>query len=382
MSLFTVGYDASSTLGLRTGVGRAAMELLQAMVGARDEHFRFRVLLNSLRHSPGRDHAFLENERVQSFRTRRPGPWVVSGWAKGKGPDAESLVGAGIDLWHGPASYMPPVREAKRVVSVYDLAFLEDAPESRDRLGGALFADWFPRLLPECDRIVTSSEFSRARLIEEYGLPEDRVVVIHLGINHERFQPVGERFVEIARQFVGLSDKSYFMAVTGHAPRKRNALLLDTYEELLRRDTRTPKLLVVGWNGNPPAELRDRSHLYRNVVVADRVPDEHMPGLYTGSVVTVIPSRHEGFGLPVLEAMACGSPVVCAGGSALPEVGGEAACYVGSSDYCEWADAIARIGFDQARHDELGARGIEHVKPFTWESAAGQLLDLYANVAG
>lgn len=380
MALFTIGYDASTTLGPRTGIGRAGLSLLRAMVGLGEEHFRFRVLLNSCRHSPGREHAFLGgNPAVQTFRSRRPGPWVVGGWAKGNGPDAEGLVGPGIDVWHGPAGYMPPAREARRIVTVHDVSFLDDPPDARDRLGGAYFARTLPSLLPQCARVVTSSEYSRGRLVEAYKLAENRVVVVPLGVDSAQFEPPTERFVEIAGQYASVPGKTWLLAVTSHAPRKRNGLLLDAYEALLKMDARTPKLVVVGWNGHPPQELRDRHDLHRDIVVADRIPEEHMAGLYGGALATISTSRHEGFGLPILEAMACGSPVVCARATAMPEVAGDAARFVDGGDPEEWAAAIADVSFDAERRRELREKGFARAAEFAWEKSARAMLDVYAD---
>lgn len=382
MELFTIGYDASSTLGPRTGVGRAALELLRAMVAVGDPHFRFRVLLNSCRHSTGGEHAFLDgNPRVQAYRSRRIGPWMANAWAKGAGPDAESLVGSGIDAWHGPAAYMPPAREARRIATVHDISFLDDPPELRDRMGGAYFTRTLPQLLPQCVRVVTSSEFSRRRLVDEYKLDPARVAVVPLGLDHDLFKPADERFVEIAAQHAGVPDRPWLLAVTSRAPRKRNRLLLDAYAELRRMDPRTPKLVVVGWDAHPPDELRSRPDLHRDVIVAHRVPDQYLPGLYSGAVATIMASRHEGFGLPILEAMACGSPVVCAPLTAMPEVAGDAASYVESDAPAAWAQAIAGIAFDADRRADLRKRGLERAAPFAWEKSARAMLDLYADAA-
>lgn len=377
-----VGFDGSSTLAPRTGVGRAALGLARALAAIEDSGAQLRVLLNSLMRRTGPEHdALRQAAGVHLVRKRRPGGWMVRAWARGAGPTVEDLLGSDVRVHHGPAMYMPPARRARRIVSVYDLAFLEDPPEQREPLGGALFAEWFPRLLPACDMVVTASEFVRHRVIETYQLDGDRVAVVPLGVDPEMFRVEGARFVEMARHELGLADESYLLGVGAHAPRKRSGLLLDLYERLLEREPATPPLAVLGWQGRPPEELRRRPQLHRHVQVLGHVPDRLLAGLYTGAVATVITSHHEGFGFPVLEAQACGSPVVCGRNTSLPEVAGDAAMMVESDDAEAWADAVAQVAFDQSKRDARRDCGLANVRRFSWETAARRILELYRSLA-
>ncbi len=377
MSKRVLGFDASSTLAPRTGVGRAALGLLRGIVALDDPGIELRVLMNSLTRRRGAEHAFLDAPNTRVVRRFSSGARMVRSWARGSRPTVEQLLGDGVDIFHGPASYMPPAEHARRIVSVYDLAFLDDPPEQRDALGGAYFAATFPKLLPACDLVVTASEFTRRRVIETYRLKEDRVVSVPLGVDHDVFKLVGERFVEMARQQIGLSSKTYLLALSDHTPRKRAGLLLDLYERLLEVESTTPPLVVLGWRGKPAAELRKRRALHRRVVVLPHLGDHLLPGLYTGAVATILTSQHEGFGLPVLEAQACGSPVVCARVTALPEVAGDGALFVDSNDPDAWVEAIRIVAFHQDARDAWSEKGRSNAARFSWETCARNMLDCY-----
>ncbi|MCB2155307.1 glycosyltransferase family 4 protein [bacterium] len=377
MSTLTIGYDASSTLAPRSGIGRSALQLLRAMVEADDERFQFRVLLNSLRRSPGPEHDFLKTPRVKVLRKRRPGGMLVQAWRQGKGPAVEDLLGPNIDLFHAPASYIPPARSARRVITVHDLSFIDEPPEQLEKLGGAYFRETFPKFLPQCDLIATPSAFVREQVIDRYGISADRVEVVPWGIDRELFRPASEPEVERARH-AAITPPDYILAVSDHMPRKRIGLMLDVYARLRELEPGTPKLAVLGWRGRPPQELRERPELHKNVLVLRSVPDEHLAGLYSGAIATFITSGHEGFGFPVLEAQACGSPVVCGRNSALAEIGGDGVAFVEGADVDAWAEALRTLVFDQEAHDAQRAVGLQHAAEFTWAAAGRKMLDLYA----
>ena len=377
MSTLTIGYDASSTLAPRSGIGRSALDLLRAMIEAHDERFRFRVLLNSLRRSPGPEHGFLRVPAVEIIRRRRPGAMLVQAWRQGKGPTAEGILRGPVDLFHAPASYLPPARKARRAITVHDLSFLDEPESQLEKLGGAYFREAFPRLLPACDLIVTPSAFVRGQVIERYGVAPERVEAVPWGIDPGVFHLATAPEVDRALHFAA-TPPDYLLAVSDHMPRKRIGLMLDIYARLLEAEPATPRLAVLGWRGRAPRELRERPELHHQVLVLPAIPDEHLAGLYSGAAATLFTSRHEGFGFPVLEAQACGTPVVCGRHSALAEIGGKGAVFVESGDPEAWAEALRGVAFDQQARDARRQAGLEHAAAFTWPNAARGMLELYA----
>ncbi|MEQ8820908.1 MAG: glycosyltransferase family 1 protein [Sumerlaeia bacterium] len=381
MSLIA-GYDASSTLAPRTGVGRSALALLRAMVQREDEGLQWRVLATSLTRRLGPEHDFLKNRpAVRVERRLRPGPGLVESWRNGTGPAVEALLGDDVQLFHAPASYVPPAAKVRRVVTVHDLAFLNEKTPDRDKLGGAYFAETFERVLPEVDAIHTPSDFVRRDVIRRYGVSPDKVVAIPWGVDRDLFQPSGEQFAIMARNRAGIHSKHYILGVTSHAPRKRTGLLLDAYDELLKRDRRMPPLALLGCANKAPRELRDRPHLHRKVLLLPHMPDKELAGLYTGASCVLFTSEHEGFGFPVLEAMACGAPVVCGRETALRQVAGDAAIHPAADSPEAWADAALPLVFDPEARVEWRERGLEQATRFDWNETAKRMVKLYNDVA-
>ena len=162
--------------------------------------------------------------------------------------------------------------------------------------------------------------------------------------------------------------------------------MLDVYERLMEVEPATPPLLVLGWAGKPPEELKARPHLYRHVHVLPRVPDRLLSGLYTGAVATILTSRHEGFGFPVVEAMACGTPVVTSRVSSMPEAaGGEelgAALLVDPHDTGALTDALHRALADRALREQMRVLGFQQAADFTWGKTAAATVAAYQQVLG
>lgn len=361
----TVCYDASVTLAPRSGIGRFALELLRALIAGNQGEFQFVVLLNSLRHSPGAEHRFLweYGTQVRVSRWRMPGPWLVSRWARGRGPTLESLIGGRPDVVVAPSGYLPQTR-APLVATVHDVAFLREAPAEREPLGGGLFAEAWPRQLPRTRAIATDSEFVRADLLGAFpALDPERVVAIPPGINGSFLMPA-----EPQRR-----GWPYYFAVTDRRPRKRLDLLLRAYAIVrAAMGDRAPELLVRGLpmeNAGAPG-----------VVLVPPLTDHELAQYYAGALATVIPSREEGFGFPLLEAMAQGSPVICGRNSSLAEVGAGYASFVDDQDEVGFASAMLAHAHP-VDHPRDREERRQHAATFSWDASARRYARLLSAVA-
>jgi len=256
---------------------------------------------------------------------------------------------------------------SRQVVTIHDLAAL-DHPE----WFGSRFARWYrflqPRLLATAERIITVSEFSRQRAAAYVPAAEERIVVIPLGIG-AAFRPVEKDQVADVRRRLRLPD-SYVLVVGSLQPRKNLRRLLAAWRRI---EDRIPSDVVLAISGMRFDHLfgdPDLSPTPTRVRLLGYVDDVDLPALYTGALVFVYPSLYEGFGLPPLEAMACGTAVVSANAGSLPEVVGDAAVLVEPREIDSIAEGLVRALEEEPLRTRLHAAGLARAKEFTWERTA------------
>ena len=273
----------------------------------------------------------------------------------------------------------PPLCQVPIVATIHDLAF-EHLPETFTRRGRAQLRLTVRRTARRATRIATVSEFSRNDLIETYGIAPEKIVVTANGVGAD-FAPDSAESGEAVRirTRYGIS-RDYLLAVGSLQPRKNLVRLLQAYDRLRGELPEGPQLVIVGrrlWLASEIfSEIRKRVW-GADVICTGFVPPEDLPALYRASTALVYPSLFEGFGLPPLEAMACGIPVLTSSTSSLPEVVGDAAVLVNPYEVSEIASALYRIVCDQDLRRTLRCRGLERAKQFTWRLSAQRTLELY-----
>jgi len=242
------------------------------------------------------------------------------------------------------------------------------------------FAAWYkwllPRLAKQVRHIIAVSEFTKHRVVELLAVPHEKVTVIPNGVD-ERFSPRPEEEILCMRQSLGITCPAYLLYVGNLEPRKNLQRLLQAWA--IAQSSLPPEieLVVAGAKGSSLVfEECSLGALPARVQFTGYVADEQLPALYAGSLALVYPSLYEGFGLPPLEAMACGTPVVTSANTSLPEVVGDAAILVDAEDAESIADAIIRIASGDSLRGELRRRGLQRAKEFTWERTAEQTLRL------
>lgn len=287
-----------------------------------------------------------------------------------------------LDLFHATNFVLPPLRGARGIVTIHDLSYLL-YPDAAAKTLVTYLNKVVPRSVARAEMIIADSESTRRDIVEHLGIPDDRVRVVYGGVD-ERFHRDDDahRRSEVALRY-GI-DLPAILAVGTLQPRKNLARLIDAYV-LLREQGLSHTLYIAGASGWLYSDIFrtiEDLGLQPFVKFLGYVRDEDLPTLYSLADVFVYPSLYEGFGLPILEAMGCGTPVVCSDVSSIPEVAGEAAAYCDPLDVNSIAGAIDRVLRDRQMRTTIIEKGNDQVKRFSWPAAGRALLDVYQLVGG
>ncbi len=367
-----VGLDATPLLGPRTGVGQYTAGLvgaLQDLPGAPDlELVPFtwrgaRDLTRVVRLGP----------RVRAGGRRVPARALQAAWARTELPPIEWLASGRLDLFHATNFVAPPARRAAVAVTIHDLTFLHHT--GLVTAASARYRTLVPRSLRRAAVVCTPSHAVAGEVAEAYRLPADRIAVTHLGVRDGLAQAEPPPADWLAAH--GLPP-DYLLFVGSREPRKNLPVLLDAYRRLRDQDPDVPPLALVGPPGWGPS--LDAAGLPAGAVVTTGyLPDEDLARVLAGAAVFVFPSRYEGFGLPPLEALACGVPVVASDLPVCREVLGDQARYAPEGDADALADALAAALADPGRPEVRAARRA-HAARFTWAACAEATLAAWRRV--
>jgi glycosyltransferase involved in cell wall biosynthesis len=372
-----VAIEYTAALNQRAGIGRFVRNLV-ASVLAQDTDDQFVLLHAALN---GTDPAVLPRGRnVSTSEVHLPERWLTILWHRLRVPLAvESFTGP-VDIFHAPDFVLAPVRRARRVVTVHDLAFLL-YPECADaRLRGYLM-NVVPRSVQRADFVVADSANTRNDVICLLGAAPERTAVVPGGVE-PRFQPASAESVAELRGRLGLT-APFVLSIGMIEPRKNWQGLIRAYSQARGRHGLPHQLVIAGprgWLWESIFEERERSPFRNDIVFLGFVADHDLPTLYTAADLFAFPSFYEGFGLPPLEAMACGTPVVVSDAASLPEVVGDAGLAVSAEDIDGLAEAMASAVLDGPLRERLRAAGLARAAQFSWPAAAARQLEVYRHV--
>lgn len=278
----------------------------------------------------------------------------------------------------------PPMAPCPVVVSIHDLSF-EHLPETFKRRSRAQLRFTVRRSARSAAHILALSEFAREDIIATYGVNPDKVSVVPLAAP-AHFGPVSdEKELQRVRQTYGI-EGDYILTVGSIQPRKNLRRLLEAYSVLrgTRPEVKLPKLLLVGkcaWLYDETLRAIEQLEVSNLVILTGYVPEADLPALYSGARCFVYPSYFEGFGLPPLEAMQCGTPVIVGNRTSLPEVVGDAAVLVDPFSVEAIAAAIEKVIRDSDLCRTLRVKGLERARLFEWRETARQTLAVYEKAA-
>ncbi len=331
-------------------------------------------------------HFFLPNERFQGLNPLNSGVFHSIGQTKNKFWEEIASVAIdprGMDVYHVPQNGigLPKVKECKTVVTIHDL-IPYILPETVGPGYLKIFRETMPMILERADHIITVSEHSKKDLIRLMKVPEEKISVIYEAAE-TIYKPINKELAKarLANKY-GIREP-YILYLGGFSPRKNLVGLIHAFA-LLRKELPGPcKLLVVG-RENPMVEAAKKAAVKtgcdKDILFAGFAPIQDLPFLYNGAELFAYPSFYEGFGLPPIEAMACGTPTIVSNCSSLPEVVGEAALSVSPEDVSALASQMHRIFSDSRLRQELSRAGILRASEFSWTKAAAKTIQVYKNV--
>jgi glycosyltransferase involved in cell wall biosynthesis len=363
--------DISAAVHGRAGLGRYAESLARALVQGYPKRFAF--FYNRDRGTSPLDGL----ERVPT-RTVHAGykPWRMAVWLG-------QLLGLGFErllpeaeLYHATEHLLLPLRRVPTVLTVHDLIY-HLFPEHHKPLNYWFLNRAMPLFVQRARAVIAVSESTKRDLVRCYGVHPDKITVVHEAAA-PHFRPASPEAMAAVRARYGLPE-DFILTVGTIEPRKNLSRLLDAFQ-CLRQKGHNTRLVVVGskgWLYEGFFRHLEELQLGDAVLLPGYVPDANLPAVYSAATLCVLPSLYEGFGLSVLEAMACGTAVVCSRASSLPEVGGDAARYFDPTDVEEMAETIGAVWRDEALRMEMGRRGLTQAAQFSWARAAEETMAVY-----
>ena len=285
-----------------------------------------------------------------------------------------------LDLVHAPSLAVPPRSGARLIVTAHDAATLV-APQTYPRRGRAFHRRGFAATARRADLVIAPTNAAAEEILAHTAIGPDRIRVVPHGVSQRR---VSQGVVDATRATLGLADEPYVLWVGTLEPRKNLPLLLEAFRAVVRAGL--PERLVIvgpdGWRGGPRAVAAAAEDLGDRVQFTGAIRADRLTALYRGASTFAFPSIHEGFGLPVLEAMAQGVPVICSDIPVLREVGGAAARFVSPTDVGAWGETLVGLLGDESERARMAAASRDWASEFTWERCIRGTRVCYQEVLG
>jgi glycosyltransferase involved in cell wall biosynthesis len=377
-----IAIDYSAAVNQRAGVGRLVRNQVLALADV-DQTNEYRLVFAR----PNRGSAQPQFPKARNFSRREVAlreRWLSILWHRAKVPLPADWLSGRVDLYHSPDFVLPPLRHARGVLTVHDLAFLM-RPECADARLRAYLEEVVPRSVQRADFIIADSENTRNDLVVLMGVRPSSIAVVPGGVE-ARFEPVSDpALLEHARRSLGVDGSPFVLAIGVIEPRKNLNRLMDAFGQLKQRGNVPADLKLVlaggrGWLFDGIYDHHAASPVRDDILLPGFVPDDLLPAVYSAAEVLAFPSLYEGFGLPILEAMACSTPVVASRASCLPEVAEGAALLVDPDHVDDLANALEQALCDTELRERLVTQGRQRAAEYTWQRAAERLLEVYRSL--
>ena len=358
-----------------TGIERYILEVLQNLATV-DKENTYTLFFGSHGHLPKLPDAANHHKYITHMNTRSRLMRVL--WE-------QFILGTEvarkkIDVFHGTSFVLPFIKSCKYVITIYDLAFMA-SPDSFTLANRLYFKLFLAPSIKLADKIIAISQATKKDIIKYFHVPADKVEVIHCALSPKIHKETNNEKLQEVKKKYSLPDK--FIMFTGLiSPRKNLDRSIKAFAKV--RHQIPHKFVIVGkkgWLYEPVFKLVEKLGIQKDVIFTGYIPDDDLCALYTLADIFMFPSLYEGFGLPILEAMACGCPVITSNISSMPEVAGDAALLVNPYSVNDIAKAIERIYCDKNLRKQFVNKGYAQIKKFTWKNTAKRTLKVYESLA-
>lgn len=338
-----------------------------------DHHNQYYILV-----SPGEDHCLEPTPNFKIIELRCPSYPL---WEQVALPLAIRRIKP--DLLHCTSNTAPILCPAPLMITLHDIIFLEPRQSSSSSLYQNL--GWYyrrfvvPRILPKCRKIITVSSFECNRIQEALQLDKERIKAIYNGFS-DHFRPVDDAY-QVSQKYIKERDYLFFLGNTD--PKKNTACTLKAYGLYLEGSSRKLPLLIADIKEDAvDALLRENAleHIKPHLRFSGYIHNTDLPSIYSGATVFLYTSLRESFGIPILEAMACGTPIITSNTSSMPEIAGKGAILIDPLNAEQISQKILELETDPELHSRIRAYGLQRVKQFSWRHTAQELLATYQDI--
>ena len=327
---------------------------------------------------PGEDRCIESTKNVHIIELNCPSYPLWEQWAL---PRAAKKYG--VEILHCTSNTAPIWCNIPLVLTLHDIIFLEP----RDKQNHSLYQNmgWLyrrldvPKILNKCRRIITVSNFEMENIISKLGIPRERMAMIYNGYNNW-FKPI-EDTSHVTQKYI--ADEGYFFFLGNTDPKKNTERTLVAYSKYLQQSDVKRKLLMADLDAEYLNGIIQRNHIENikeHILMPGYIVNSDLPYIYNGAFAFLYTSLRESFGIPLLEAMACGTPVITSNTSSMPEIAGHNAILVNPESSDEIAEMMLQLERDEDFYEKQKAIGLERAKLFSWRKTAEQLLALYQEV--
>lgn len=365
--------DIQAAMTQRAGVGRYTRSLVERLGDLRGNDTVRLFYFDFQRRGTPFSAEGMEQKAVRWC----PGRIMQKSWNALRWPPFDWLAGP-ADVYHFPNFIIPPLARGRSIATVHDVSFLA-YPEFAETRNLAWITARIFDTVERADAVITDSRFSAEEISKRLSVNREKIFPIHLGLS-EHFAPPAQEEVERLRRAKGL-DRPYLLTVGTIEPRKNLEFLITAFERMTGFDGCLVLAGMRGWKYQPILKRIADSPRARDIRRLEYVGDDELPALYAGADLFLFPSLYEGFGLPPLEAVACGTPVIASSAGSLPEVLGDAALLISGFDADAWASEAMRMISDTSARRALIDKGRRRASQYTWRETARKTWEVYRQVA-